>query len=120
MQNIGSNHQPFKNYDQPIKPQHKSETPLIMTAECDGQHRPDQRDHAAKGRDDLQQRPQQRPQRSKRNTDQLEADKPQASHDQRIERSCATPRHKSATGSLPSIRIPIFPLHANLLLTVRI
>ena len=122
MQNVRADDQAFENHDQPVEPKDKPEAPLVMTAEGDRQHRSDERDHAAEGRNELQQRPEESP-RAERSGTRISSS-PMSHRTPTISASSAAARNPSQQARCPrssdAYAFDSFRLHANLLLAMRI
>ncbi len=121
MKNIRTDHKTFKDDDQAVKAEDQTEPPLIVTAESYREDWADQRDHAAEGWDDLKDAAENRPERSERNTDQLEANQPEHSYDECIERRGAPPIEQCSAGCLQmGGRVAVSDVHTNLTVLRRI
>jgi len=82
------------NDDHRIQPQHKCQALQVPTRNQNAENRPDQRNHAAKIRDESHQAAQERPHRKKRHMKEPQSDQPHHRDTQGLNRNSAPPVHQ--------------------------
>ena len=100
MQDVGTDDEAFEDDDEAVETEDEAEAPLIVAAEGYGEDGADEGDHAAVGRDDLQQAAEPGPERGEGDVDEFEADKPEDSDDEGVEGGSAPPVHEGGASSL--------------------
>lgn len=97
MQDVGADHEAFKNDDEAVEPEDQAETPFIVPAKRYGEYGKDESDHTAKGGDDLEETTQDSPERGEGDADQLQPNQPEDGYDESVQRGGSPPVDQSTT-----------------------
>ena len=91
VQNVRADDEAFEDNDQTVESEHQAEAPFVVAAEGNGEDWADESDHASEGGDDLEEAAKDCPEGRPRNTDEFEADEPENTDDESVERGGSPP-----------------------------